>query len=89
MFRCSHTSTGDAVDKLVDYFLTKMANPRISGSVQEVEDLLEKAAKLLHQNHYIVTLLKIKACISKLITTGRVKVLECLWFCRVENNNMT
>ena len=60
MFRCSHTSTGDAVDKLVDYFLTKMANPRVSESVQEMEDALEKASKLLHQNHYIVTLLKIK-----------------------------
>ena len=55
-----HTSTGEAVDKLVDYFIAKIADPRISRSVQEMEDLLEKASKLLHHNHYVVTLIKIK-----------------------------
>ena len=58
--RCPHTSTGESVDKLVDYFLTKIANPRISGSVSEMEDVLEKGSKLLHHNHYVVTLIKIK-----------------------------
>ena len=58
--RCPHTSTGEAVDKLVDYFLTKIANPRISESVSEMEDVLEKGSKLLHHNHYVVTLIKIK-----------------------------
>ena len=60
LFRCSHTSTGDAVDKLVDYFLTKIGNPRISESVSEMEDILQKGSKLLHHNHYVVTLIKIK-----------------------------
>ena len=58
--RCPHTSTGEAVDKLVDYFVTKMENRRISESVSEMEDVLEKGTKLLNHNHYVVTLIKIK-----------------------------
>ena len=57
---CPHSSTGDAVDKLNQYFLAKLDNPVVSGSVDAMEDVLEKASKLLHGNHYVLTLLRIK-----------------------------
>ena len=58
--RCPHSSTGEAVDKLVDYFVTKINDPRIGNSVSEMEELLEKGAKLLAHNHYVLTLIRIK-----------------------------
>ena len=58
--RGPHTSTGDAVEKLVEYFMAKITSGPLSNSVQEMEDLLEKGSKLLHHNHYVVTLIKIK-----------------------------
>ena len=62
--RCPHSSTGEAVDKLVDYFVAKISDPRIGGSVSEMEELLEKGAKLLAHNHYVLTLIRIKVNIS-------------------------
>merc|ERR1712223_1868137 len=58
--RCPHSSTGEAVDKLVDYFLSKIGDPRIGNSVSEMEEILEKGAKLLSHHHYVLTLIRIK-----------------------------
>ena len=59
-FRCPHSSTGEAVDKLVDYFLSRISDPRIGNSVSEMEEILEKGAKLLSHHHYVLTLIRIK-----------------------------
>ena len=57
---CGHTTTAQAIDQLVSYFLDKLAKPSVSGSVEALEDLLEKSARLLHPHHYAVNLVRIK-----------------------------
>ncbi len=57
---CTFVTTSSAVDKLVSYFTDKLANPMVVRSVEALEDLLEKSARLLHPNHYVVTLIRIK-----------------------------
>ena len=55
---CPHSSTGSAVAKLNEYFLSKMELPEVLMSVDAMEQLLEKASKLLHANHYVLTIIR-------------------------------
>lgn len=57
---CPHSSNGTAVNKLNEYFLSKIEMPEVFMSVDAMEQLLEKASKLFHSNHYILTLLRVK-----------------------------
>ncbi|XP_059094035.1 uncharacterized protein LOC131889058 isoform X1 [Tigriopus californicus] len=55
---CYFKTNGEAVDKLVDYFLDKIKATRIE-AVDLWEELLEKASKMFHSNHYILTLIRV------------------------------
>lgn len=55
---CAFETNGEAVDKLVDYFLDKIRGTRIE-AVDLWEELLEKASKMFHSNHYILTLIRV------------------------------
>lgn len=57
---CGYATTLGAIEKLAVYFTDKLSDPRVSRSVEALEDMLEKSARLLHPNHYIVTLVRIK-----------------------------
>lgn len=50
----------EAIGKLVSYFLDKLSQPSVAGSVEALEDMLEKSARLLNPNHYVVTLVRVK-----------------------------
>ena len=69
---CGHTSTFDSINKLVNYFLEKIKNPRVFNSVEALEDMLEKSARLLHPNHYVVTLVRIKMNVAYIDLTHRM-----------------
>lgn len=56
---CMKEAKLEAIHKLVSYFLEKVKHPQVSNSVEALEDMLEKATKLLHPNHYIVTLIRV------------------------------
>ena len=57
---CHKETKLEAIHKLVSYFLEKVKHPQVGKSVEALEDLLEKAGRLLHPNHYVVTLIRIK-----------------------------
>jgi len=69
---CGHTSTFDAINKLVNYFLEKIKQPQVFSSVEALEDMLEKSARLLHPNHYVVTLVRIKMNVAYINLTHRM-----------------
>ena len=70
----------------MEYFLTKIANPRFSESVTEMEDLLEKGSKLLHHNHYAVTLIKIKVCKLKRYMSVSIMISQSITSNDLTNN---
>ena len=57
---CGFATTLGAIEKLVSYFTDKLSQPSVVQSVEALEDMLEKSARLLHPNHYVVTLVRIK-----------------------------
>ena len=69
---CGHTSNFGAIDKLVSYFLEKLNQPQVRSSVEALEDMLEKSARLLHPNHYVVTLVRIKMNVAYINLTHRM-----------------
>lgn len=62
--KCGFNTNQGAVDNLVQYFTDKLANPTIFNSVEALEDLLEKSARLLHPHNYAVNLIRIKMNIA-------------------------
>ena len=69
---CNHATTLEAIGKLVTYFLDKLQQPSVMGSVAALEDLLEKSARLLHPNHYVVTLVRIKMNVAYINLSHRM-----------------
>ena len=59
------------MDKLVEYFLAKMNSIRIE-SIDEMLELLEKALKMFHSNHYVVTRLRINLNVAYLELADRM-----------------
>jgi intein/homing endonuclease len=59
------------VDKLVDYFISKMRSTPVE-DVEELLELLEKALKMFHNNHYVVTLLRVTLNTAYLKLAGRM-----------------
>ena len=55
---CGFVTTLGAITKLVNYFTDKLSQPSVVQSVEALEDMLEKSARLLHPNHYVVTLVR-------------------------------
>ena len=56
---CLKEAKQEAIQKLVVYFLDKLRQPLVKQSVDALEDMLEKAGRLLHPNHYVVTLIRV------------------------------
>ena len=56
---------------MVEYFLVKINSIRIE-SIDEMLDLLEKALKMFHNNHYIVTRLRINLNVAYLELASRM-----------------
>lgn len=56
---CGFATKKEAVDKLVHYFLQKLRDPQVAASVEALEDMLEKSARLLNPSHYIVNMIRI------------------------------
>jgi hypothetical protein len=69
---CPFSTTLSAVDKLVAYFTEKVTNPVVVGSVEALEDLLEKSARLLHPSHYVVTLMRIRMNVAYIQLADRM-----------------
>lgn len=69
---CGFKTTWLAIGKLVDYFLDKLDQPTVVHSVEALEDLLEKSARLLHPNHYVVTLVRIKMNVAYINLSHRM-----------------
>lgn len=55
---CDNKTTSDAVEKLVDYFTDKLIDA--GDSVDKLETVLEKSATMLHPNHFVVNLTRLK-----------------------------
>ncbi len=68
---CDFKTNGEAVDKLVAYFMGKIQSTPIE-RVDELLELLEKALKMFHNNHYVVTLLRINLNTAYLKLAGRM-----------------
>ena len=71
---CQNTifqTNGNAVDKLVEYFLVKIGSIRME-NIEEMLDLLEKALKMFHSNHYVVTRLRINLSMAYLELASRM-----------------
>ena len=51
-------TTGEAVDKLVEYFLSKMKSIPLE-AINQWEEILEKGKKMFHNNHQVNTLIRI------------------------------
>ena len=56
---CLKEAKQEAIQKLVVYFMDKLRQPLVKQSVDALEDMLEKAGRLLHPNHYVVTLIRV------------------------------
>ena len=56
---------------MVEYFLVKINSIRLE-SIDEMLDLLEKALKMFHSNHYIVTRLRINLNVAYLELASRM-----------------
>ena len=56
---------------MVEYFLVKIGSIRIE-SIEEMLDLLEKALKMFHSNHYVVTRLRINLSMAYLELASRM-----------------
>ena len=69
---CGHTTTFEAINKLFNYFMDKFKQPQVNSSVEALEDMLEKSARLLHPNHYVVTLVRIKMNVAYIGLTHRM-----------------
>jgi len=69
---CGHTTNFEAINKLVSYFLEKLKQPQVRSSVEALEDMQEKSARLLHPNHYVVTLVRIKMNVAYIDLTHRM-----------------
>ncbi|XP_040574757.1 SET domain-containing protein SmydA-8 [Lepeophtheirus salmonis] len=54
---CHFKTNGAAVDKLTEYFEAKMKES--GNSIEFLEELLIKAVKLFHPNHYVATMIRI------------------------------
>ena len=59
------------MDKLVEYFLVKINSIRTE-SIDEMLELLEKALKMFHGNHYVVTRLRINLNVAYLELADRM-----------------
>ena len=55
----------------MEYFLIKINSVRIE-NIDEILDLLEKALKMFHSNHYIVTRLRINLNVAYLELASRM-----------------
>ena len=69
---CMKEAKLEAIHKLVSYFLEKVKHPQVSNSVEALEDMLEKATKLLHPNHYVVTLIRVMMNNAYILLTDRM-----------------
>ena len=56
---------------MVEYFLVKINSIRME-NIEEMLDLLEKALKMFHSNHYVVTRLRINLSMAYLELAGRM-----------------
>ncbi|QQP56075.1 Msta [Caligus rogercresseyi] len=52
-------NNGESVDKLIEYFDAKLRNSGAAGGIEVLEELLSKAVKLFHPNHYMATMIRI------------------------------
>eukprot|EP00096_Caligus_rogercresseyi_P012657 TRINITY_DN5373_c0_g1_i1.p1 TRINITY_DN5373_c0_g1~~TRINITY_DN5373_c0_g1_i1.p1 ORF type:complete len:578 (-),score=111.95 TRINITY_DN5373_c0_g1_i1:77-1810(-) len=57
--QCSFITNGESVDKLIEYFDAKLRNSGAAGGIEVLEELLSKAVKLFHPNHYMATMIRI------------------------------
>ena len=56
---------------MVEYFLVKIGSIRME-NIEEMLELLEKALKMFHSNHYVVTRLRINLSMAYLELAGRM-----------------
>lgn len=62
----------ESVRQLVTYFEEKLGDPRVASSVKEMEEVLEKACKLLHENHHVVLKAKIRLNVAYVRLSSRL-----------------
>ncbi len=68
---CGFKTTSLAADKLTEYFLGEMA--KLSPEqLEQWESLLDKASRMLHPNHYVLTLIRINMNAGYIRLAGRV-----------------